>query len=185
VKLKNGESTKYGLGISVLSRNGDVVLEHSGEVGGFVSENMVFPDQKVAIAVLTNQEASEAASDIARAIVPLVVPKDAVKVTMLVVKPEEAQLKKIMAGLQDGKIDRTLFTPDANYYFSDEALGDFSSSLKPLGGVTTVSKKSEELRGGMTYRSFEVGFAGGASVTVSTYTMKDGKLEQLLVEGKN
>jgi hypothetical protein len=32
---------------------------------------------------------------------------------------------------------------------------------------------------------FNVGFAGGKSVKISTYTMKDGKLEQLLVEGEN
>jgi len=34
------------------------MLEHSGEVSGFVAENMVFPDDSVAIVVLTNQDAS-------------------------------------------------------------------------------------------------------------------------------
>jgi len=51
--------------------------------------------------------------------------------------------------------------------------------------VTEVKKQSESLRGGMTFRTFEVGFAGGESVTITTYTMASGLLEQLLVEGKN
>lgn len=181
-KLKDGKPTRYGLGISVLTQNGHRILEHSGEVGGFVAENMVLPDEKIAIAVLTNQEASSAAGEIASALAKLVVAKPATVVAS-VAGPEETQLKAIMAGLQERKIDRSLFTSDANFYFSAETLGDFGSSLKPLGAVASVSKKSESLRGGMTFRSFTVGFAGGQSVTVTTYTMPDGKLEQLLVEG--
>ena len=183
VKLKDGKSTRYGLGISVFTQGGRRVLEHSGEVGGFVAENLMLPDEKLAIAVLTNQEASSAASEIASAVVKHLLPKTAV--AAVVSAPEEIQLKSIMSGLQEGKIDRGLFTADANFYFSAETMEDFASSLKPLGAVSTVEKERESLRGGMTFRSFHVGFAGKESVTVSTYTMKDGKLEQLLVEGKN
>jgi D-alanyl-D-alanine carboxypeptidase len=182
-KLKSGKPTGYGLGIQVMHQNGHLVLEHSGEVGGFVSENVVVPDLKLAVAVLTNQEASSAAEQIAAAVIPLLTSNgEVVKATVLL--PEESQLKTILSGLQDGKIDRKLFTDDANFYFSDETLGDFSSSLMPLGAVTSAKKEQEALRGGMVCRSFVVGFAGGKTVTVSTYTMKDGKLEQLLVEGE-
>jgi CubicO group peptidase (beta-lactamase class C family) len=187
VKLKDGKPTHYGLGIDVLMQNGHKVLEHSGEVGGFVSENVVVPDEKLAIAVLTNQENSEAASDIARAVAPLVAPQGSMHVTVtpIEMKPEEAQLKSVLGGLQDGRIDRKLFTPNANFYFSQETLDDFASSLKPLGAIQIVTEKSSSLRGGMTYRSFDVGFSGGASITVSTYTTANGTLEQLLVDGQN
>ena len=186
VVLKGGKSSHYGLGVFVGERNGHLVIEHSGEVGGFVAENIVFPEDKVAIAVLTNQEASDAASEVMQAMVPLLLPTSEKAVsTAGVMKPEEAQLKLIMAGLVDGQINRSLFTADANFYFSEETLGDFRSSLKSFGAVTTVTKNSSSLRGGMTYRTFNVSFADGTSVAVSTYTMADGKLEQLLVEGKN
>ncbi len=66
MKLKDGTATGYGLGVSVIVRDGRRVITHSGEVGGFVAQNTVFPDDKVAIAVLTNQEASSAAGAIAR-----------------------------------------------------------------------------------------------------------------------
>jgi CubicO group peptidase (beta-lactamase class C family) len=181
VKLKDGSSTDYGLGISVEKLAGHRVLEHSGEVGGFVSENIVFPDEKIAVAVLTNQEASSAASQIASAVSRLLL---AAPQTTDHPLPEETQMKAILIGLQDGKIDRAMFTADANYYFSSETLGDFTGSLKPLGAVVTVSKERESLRGGMIERLFEAAFAGGTKVSVSTYTMPDGKLEQLLVEAE-
>jgi D-alanyl-D-alanine carboxypeptidase len=181
VPLKDGKSTRYGLGISVFTQNGRRVLEHSGEVGGFVAENMILPDQHVAIAVLTNQEASSAAGKIASAVGKiLMVPAEA---TSAVAKPQEKQVQAILTGLQNGTVDRQQFTPDANFYFSADTLEDFSTSLKPLGTVAAVVQRSESLRGGMFARQFGVTFAGGDTVTVSTYTMKDGKLEQFLVEG--
>ena len=72
VKLKDGKGTGYGLGVEVGTRNGHRYIEHSGEVSGFVSENIVFPDDKVAVTVLTNEDASSAAGALARKITPLV-----------------------------------------------------------------------------------------------------------------
>lgn len=184
VKLKDGTGTGYGLGIDVLNRDSRRILAHSGEVGGFVAQNTVWPDDKVAIAVLTNQEASPAASAIANAITPLLfAPKPAS--TLPRTTTLEDQVKKIIIGLQAGILNRALFTPDANFYFSPETLEDFSSSLKPLGAVTSVVQKRNALRGGMTARNFEVAFASGTTITLSTYWMKDSRLEQFLVEGKN
>ncbi len=183
VKLKNGKATGYGLGVSVFMRNGHRFVEHSGEVGGFVAENMVLPDDKIAIAVLTNQEASSAAEGIAKAIVPLVL--TAAAPAGPANAAAEAQVKRILAGLIAGKIDRSLFTADCNYYFSAEALGDFSSSLAPLGPIAEVTQRAERLRGGMTFRAFAVKFGAGEkqkTVTLTTYTMPDGKLEQFLIE---
>ncbi len=55
---------RYGLGVRVSSSNGHRVLEHGGEVLGFIAENIVMPDDKIAVVVLTNQDASEAAGGI-------------------------------------------------------------------------------------------------------------------------
>ena len=178
VKLKSGKETRYGLGVSIFTRDGHRYIEHSGEVGGFVAENMILPDDKIAIAVLTNQEASSAASGIARAILPLVLsstmpakPADAATLAA------EAQAKLILEGLVTGRIDRTLFTANCNFYFSKEALADFSSSLAPLGPITSLSQRSDGLRGGMTFRAFTVKFGSGdtaRTVTLTSYTMPDG-----------
>ncbi len=185
VKLKNGTGSRYGLGVSVLTMSGHRLIEHSGEVGGFVAENMVFPEDKIAIAVLTNEEASSAASLIGRGIAQaLLVPAGAAKPGADGRRAAaEAQAKAILGGLQQGRIDRTLFTEDANFYFSPTAIEDFRSSLGPLGSMKSVTQAGEELRGGMVFREFAVTFGDAKStkLTLTTYTMPDGKLEQFLI----
>lgn len=180
--LKDGKDSGYGLGVDVRMRDGHLMIEHSGEVGGFVAENVVYPDRRVAIAVLTNQEASEAASEIAQQIAPLVL-GSASKVEAA----EDSfapQLVKIMDGLESRQIDRTLFTADCNAYFNADALDDFATSLSPLGKVTGAVKLRSSLRGGMNFDLYRVSFEGGDSVIVTLYRMPDGKIEQLLVVAK-
>ena len=177
VKLKDGTDTHYALGLSVRTVLGKTLYEHSGEVSGFVSENMVFPDEKAAIVVLTNQDAARAAGIIGRGLAPIVLGVDTQGPT-----EAEKQALEIYNGLMQGKIDRSLFTPNCNAYFSDQALGDFQSSLSPLGKPSALKQTAEELRGGMTFRIFSVVLPDSKEhLQVTTYTMPDGKLEQYLV----
>ena len=179
--LKNGKDTHYGLGIDVNVRNGHRVLEHSGEVGGFVAENVVYPDDKVAVAVLTNEVASNAAGTIAGTVSGLVLSKPALPTDA---DPAfDAKLKSILEGLQQGQIDRSLFTSDCNAYFDKDALADFASTLGKLGALQSVERDYVHARGGMTGSTYTATFSGGA-VKVSVYTMPNGKIEQLLVVGK-
>jgi D-alanyl-D-alanine carboxypeptidase len=177
VKLKNGSDTHYGLGVFTNPRMNHDALEHSGEVSGFVSENIVFPTDHAAIVVLTNQDASEAAGIIAHQIAPLLFGEPADDSAVV-----EAQSRAIFEGLQQGKINRSLFTEWCNGYFSQQALDDFKSSLQPLGAPETFTQSSSRLRGGMTFHSFTVTFKNSRQkLIVTTYTMPDGKLEQYLV----
>jgi len=175
IVLKNGVGTRYGLGVDVLSESGHRVLEHSGEVSGFTAENIVFPDDGDAIIVLTNQDAAEAASDIAKRIQPLLLN---VSDPATPARLEEA--KQIFAGLQHGTIDRSLFTDDANFYFSDQALKDFQTGLVPLGTPQEFNAVAHGLRGGMMERIYSVKFPK-QTLRVWTYEMPDGKLEQYQV----
>lgn len=177
VKLKDGTDSHYGLGLFIAPRSGHAALEHSGEVSGFVSENIVFPDDKAAIVVLTNQDASPAAAAIGRQLMPIILGIDTEGSSQA-----ETQALTIFKGLLQGQIDRTLFTDNCNAYFDQQALGDFSSSLKPLGEMATFHQVADELRGGMTFRVFAVTFKENPHrLRVTTYTMPDGKLEQYLV----
>jgi len=69
-QLNNGMGTRYGLGVSLATEAGHRAVSHGGEVSGFVSESVVFPDERVSVVALTNQDASSAAGDIAHGIVP-------------------------------------------------------------------------------------------------------------------
>ncbi len=175
VRLKNGEGTRYGLGVSLYSSQGHRVVEHSGEVSGFVAENIVLPDDKVAVTVLTNQDASGAAGAIGSKIVPLLFPQQ-----MATSSADLDRARKVFESLQQGKIDRSQFTDDANFYFSEQALKDFASSLGPLGKIQEFTATRTSLRGGMTYRGFHVKI-GGKELAVSTFETPDGKYEQYMV----
>ncbi|HVS83296.1 MAG TPA: serine hydrolase domain-containing protein, partial [Pyrinomonadaceae bacterium] len=177
--LKNGLSTHYGLGVDVNSQAGHRALSHGGEVSGFTAQNVVFPDERAAIVVLTNQDAVSAASQIAQGIAPLLLATDDPATPQ---KLEQA--KKIFDGLQHGTIDRTLFTDNCNAYFSDEALQDFASGLAPLGTPQSFVQASQGLRGGMTLRVYIIRFPQKV-LRAWTYEMPDGKLEQYQIATAN
>jgi hypothetical protein len=46
---------------------------------------------------------------------------------------EEQQSRAVFEGLQQGKINRSLFTDNANSYFTEQALQDFAS-----GGISSL-----------------------------------------------
>jgi CubicO group peptidase (beta-lactamase class C family) len=178
VKLKNGEGTHYGLGVSLFNEQGHRVVEHSGEVSGFVAENIVLPDDKIAITVLTNQDASSAASQIGERITSFLLPSQPGAASS---NADLDRARKVFEGLQQGKIDRSQFTDDANFYFTEQALQDFASSLGPLGAIQEFTASRTSLRGGMTYRGYRAK-VGGKQLSISIYEMPDGKYEQYLVE---
>ena len=173
VLLQSGAGTQYGLGVGVSIVNGHRLISHGGEVSGFTARNAVYPDDRAAVVVLTNLDATRASQDMANKIAEI-----------LFIPPGSegplGEAKTIFTGLQQGKIDRSRFTSNANAYFSDQALKDLASSLGPLGKPTEFSEVAEGSRGGMTFHRYRVQFARKA-LTVSTYVMPDGKLEQYIV----
>jgi D-alanyl-D-alanine carboxypeptidase len=172
VKLKDGKDSHYGLGVEIRDVNGHRDIEHSGEVSGFVSDNRVLVDDGASVTVLTNQDAVGAASTIARLAIPVVAgfpPSET-----------EKQALDIYHGLQQGRIDRSLLAPNLSDYFTAEAIADFKSSLAPLGEPLTFHQTGEALRGGMTFRGFNITYPN-TRLRLTTYTYPDGKLEQYLI----
>jgi D-alanyl-D-alanine carboxypeptidase len=180
VKLKDGKPTGYGLGVQVSERDGQRVISHSGEVSGFVSQNVIYPDSKAAVTVLTNIDASRAAGAIAHALEPIVLSPSATGASPSAVHEAEARALKIFTGLQNGELDRSQLTRLCNDYFTNEAIQDFASSLRPLGAPQSFTQVAEESRGGMVFRVFRAEFPN-RRLTVTTYEEPDGKLEQYLV----
>jgi CubicO group peptidase (beta-lactamase class C family) len=174
--LKNGLGTHYGLGVTVRNELGQRAIEHGGEVSGFTASNMVFPDSRTAVVVLTNEDAVPASGDLAKKIAALLFRgADAAK--------QEEQSRAIFASLQHGKIDRTLLTDNCNSYFTEPALKDFGDSLGPLGAPTEFTQETKTDRGGMTFRLFEVHFPK-KTLQVLERVMPDGKIEQYQVAAK-
>jgi CubicO group peptidase (beta-lactamase class C family) len=179
VLLKNGLGTHYGLGVDVNSQAGHRALSHGGEVSGFTAQNVVFPDDRAAVVVLTNQDAASASGAIAGGIAPLLF-----ATTDAATPAKLEQAKKIFDGLQHGTVDRSLFTDNANSYFSEPALKDFASGLGPLGTPQSFTQASQGLRGGMTLRVYIIRFPQKV-LRAWTYEMPDGKLEQYQIAAQN
>ena len=125
--------------------------------------------------MLTNQDAAPASGAIATQIAQALFPTED-----NLADSRTAQARAIFDGLARGTIDRSLFTSNANAYFSEQALKDFASSLGPLGAPTGFVQTRQSLRGGMTYRSYRVSYPN-RTIRVWTYETPDGKLEQYQV----
>ena len=174
--LENGASTQYGLGVGVSLVNGRRVLAHGGEVSGFTAQNAVYPDDRAAVIVLTNMDANRVAVNLANTIGEMMFAPTGNRDSL-------ANAKAILVSLQKGKIDRALFTDNANAYFDTQCLHDLASSLAPLGAPVDFELVSEGLRGGMAARRYRAKFQKKA-LEVTTYAMPDGKLEQYIVSAE-
>jgi CubicO group peptidase (beta-lactamase class C family) len=177
VRLNNGDTTSYALGLRLGEFNRIPTISHSGEVSGFLAANTVYPTRNAAIVVLTNEDG-----------IDLIGPLTTQIATIMFLPPEPqaaadkdtAQVKSILESLAKGSIDHALFTANANSYFSAQALGDIRQSLAPLGKLQSVTRTSESQRGGMTHRGYRAVFQK-KTVSLNIYVMPDGKYEQFLV----
>ena len=172
VHLASGVGSGYGLGVSLALTNARRLVSHSGEVSGFTATNDVFPDERVAVAVLTNMDATSASQQIASKIESIVFAQSEPGMTAALEK-----MRNIFASLQRGKLDRPLFTANANAYFTDEAIADFAAALGPLGTPQEFTQSAQSLRGGMTLRRYEIKFPA-KTLHLTTLIMPDGKIEQ-------
>jgi CubicO group peptidase (beta-lactamase class C family) len=176
VVLANGAGTRYALGIGVQLTQGHRELRHNGEVSGFVAANLVLPDDKLAVAVLTNQDASGAAEKIAQEV------RDALlRAASAPSLESDRVVHQMLADLADHRLDRTKLTANASAYFSDAAIDEFAATLHPLGTLQSVEQTSSGRRGGMIFRRYKLSYAG-KTLSLSVYETTDGKLEQFLID---
>ena len=175
VRLTSGVGTRYGLGVSVAMTDGRRRITHGGEVSGFTAQNNVYPDDRAAVSVMTNLDATNASDEVATKIANLLFASTDRE------KDKALDLaRKVFEDLRHGRIERSLFTANANSYFTDQALKDFAASLAPLGAWKEFTQQSQSLRGGMTLRRYTVRFPK-QTLRITTFWMPDGMLEQYMV----
>jgi len=166
------------------SRDGHRYVEHSGEEVGFLSENIVFPDDKIAIVVLTNSWFSDAFIRIARGIEKVVLPAtDSAATDANANTAALTRARTVYDQLRGGALDRALLTEDANFYFTPTALADYRTSLAALGEPTDFRQVgTTRLRGGFVNRVYRVTYPDRI-LSISTYALpgETGAFEQFLV----
>jgi CubicO group peptidase (beta-lactamase class C family) len=175
IVLDSGVGTGYGLGVTIDLEGKRRVIGHGGEVSGFTATNLIYPEERIAVTVLSNQDAANASENIADEIVEILLAHNATANAATL-----DQVKAIFDGLRRGTLDRLLFTPNGNHYFSEVALADIKASLKRIGSVKDIKQTYEGPRGGFTTRVYSVE-TKKKTLHVVTRTDDDGKLEQYTV----
>jgi D-alanyl-D-alanine carboxypeptidase len=177
VPLKDGGRTGYGLGLTLRNNDGHRMLEHGGEVSGFTSDNIVLPDDGIAVTVLTNQDNANAAAQIGKGIATALLGHEDPPATET---EEDRLVRKVLDGLQRAQIDHSLFTDDCNAYFSESALKDYAGTLSSLGTPKSVKQASMGNRGGLIFRLYTAKFPA-RTLDISIFQTPDGKFEQFLI----
>ena len=152
VKLKDGKGTHYGLGVEV-RRPRRPPLHRALRRSLRLRLRQQSPRRRWRRRSRAHQSGRRRRSPtIARLAAPVVLATSA--------NSRRTQALAIYRGLQQGRIDRTLLAPNLSDYFTPEALADFQHSLAPLGDPLTFHQTREELRGGMTFRAFQIVYPG-------------------------
>ena len=175
MQTTTGVGVRYGLGVGVSMVEDHRTISHGGEVSGFTATNLIFPDDRGAISVLVNLDASDASSEIATKIRRILFPQP-----IGPSKEAQAIARRIFEDLQRGRIDRSLFTANANHYFREQAVKDFAATLGSQGKVTEITEQPPYVRGGMVRRAFRIKTAK-KTFGVSSFWTETGKLEQYIV----
>lgn len=171
VKLTDGSSTHYGLGVDVGSVGPHRMIAHGGEAVGFLTENRIFPDDRAAVAVEVNADFGNAQGAIA----------DAVDAVLFPDADATAAARALYDQLRAGTLDRARLTANAAYYFTPVAVADFHASLAPLGEPTSFVLQSKKLRGGFTAEVYRVSFPTKTLRIVLRAEPGGGKIEQFMV----
>jgi len=173
--LANGIGTGYALGLGVRMTSERRVLRHGGGTSGFISMNVIYPDQRAAIVVLTNSDSADAAGAIATKLADVVF-----EYTSPIDKARRDEARRIFDGLRQGQLDRSLLTKNASAYFTPSTVEDIAHGLAPLGPVNSFKLVSVGTRGGLDSRRYEISLAK-RDLALVTRAQPDGKLEQYVI----
>jgi len=172
VLLTSGAGTDYGLGVDVETVKGHRRISHGGEAVGYLSENRIYPDDHAAIVVLDNADFGNAQTAIA----------DAIEKIIFADAGDVSRAKAVFDDLRAGKIDRSQFTANGNYYFTPQALADYRASLTALGEPKSFTRRSSALRGGFTAEVYTVDYgAKTLTIVLRAEPGAHGRIEQFTV----
>jgi CubicO group peptidase (beta-lactamase class C family) len=172
VVLKSGRTADYALGLEVETIQGRLRIGHAGGGSGFLADNRLWPRERTAIVVLTNNDWADP-SALTDRIAFLVLPPT----------PEEARVRQLFQAFQDGRVDRGLFSLVGNFYLTAAALADLRSSLSPLGPPRLIELERESQRGGMTTRRWKI-LCPAARLEAIERSHPDGKIDEFMIVKK-
>jgi D-alanyl-D-alanine carboxypeptidase len=165
-QLAGGKSYPAALGLFVGHEGDQTHYYHTGEGLGFEAINLIYPDAHMAFVVLTNTNVAPTYLKIANELTYILLPPT----------KSEAFARKVFAGLQIGRPDRTFFSDDLNRYMNPAILAAYRTSLEPLGSVQSFTQIHSQMTDGLKTMDYDV-VVGGHSLKLHLLFLPDGKLE--------
>jgi CubicO group peptidase (beta-lactamase class C family) len=170
-KLASGKDTNYGLGVAVNTTNGRKTIAHGGEVTGFLTQNTVYPDERAAIVVMVNTDASSGAQDrIAERLAGIVLPASG----------KDRAVRDFFDMLRQGQFDASRLTPYGSSYFTAAVIADYRATLARFGEPDLFKLRRAAERGGLDTRSYTVR-SGEHALNVLVRMAPGEKIEQFSV----
>lgn len=182
VLRSDGRTNGYGLGVYNVYKRERHVIDHGGEAVGFLTQNTVYPDSRDAIIVFTNSDFSGATGTLTTGIEKIVL--DAPEPALSNETDRAGAVRDVYNMIVAGQLDRGRFTDNLNYYFNPTTVGDYRTSLAPLGPPTSFeSLGPPRLRGGFVNRNFTIHYSGGKDLALVTYAEPgaNGRWEQFMI----
>jgi CubicO group peptidase (beta-lactamase class C family) len=171
-RLKSGSGTGYSLGFQLRTVAGRKVLQHAGNVPGFAAYNRIYPDDGAAIVVMVNADYGEPARD---AIV------ERISHELFAPSGETVADRRAFEALRHGDLKGVPLTADARAYFTAQVLGDYRTSLEPLGEPIRFTLISEPWsRGGFVGKVYRVVYPGRV-LDFDIFQAPDGQYQELMV----
>lgn len=185
-RLTTGRISNYACGLRTDIQHGDLILQHTGGVSGFVSFNGVHPRTKSGLVVLSNTEhisATPLRTELFDLLLRDIAEIDAPTIPA-VVGPEPSQIVlDFLHQMQSGKVDRSVLSDEFSFFLTDDRISSAAERLRHLGEPEKVESDPPSERGGMQVVNVKLTFKS-AKLRASLYRLPNGKIEQLLFYGE-
>jgi D-alanyl-D-alanine carboxypeptidase len=176
-KLKDGSATSYGFGWSIHEQNKHRRVGHGGGIPGFTTSILRYPDDKLTVIVLTNQE-NAAPETVAKGIAGIYVPDLAEKEEAVAADPDTKTtefLKNLTIALSKGLADPGLFTLEAQKILFPDKVKEAQAFLSKLGALKSFTFLRQRTEG--TNRVIQYRATFGETQILMIYVVdKDGKV---------
>jgi D-alanyl-D-alanine carboxypeptidase len=169
IVLADGRAQDYALGLAVKTVRGRLRIGHDGAGSGFLADNRIWPKERAAIVVLTNNDWADPGAL-----------SDRIAFAVLEPTPEEARVRSLFRSIQRGTVDRGMLSEIGNFYMTPAVLEDLRSSLGRLGPARLIELEHESRRGGLTTRRWKI-LCRSARLEAVERSQADGKIEEFMV----
>lgn len=136
-RLKAGSTTDYGLGWSVADTRGHRNVAHGGGTAAFSTYIARYPEDRLTVIVLTNRSGADAGG-LARRIARIYLPDLAEPAIADNDPAATARDRRLLLETVEGRLDRSLLTPELSDRITPELLSASQAALKGLENLRNL-----------------------------------------------